>query len=212
MCVTGRCGAVTRNSDERHSRDQAGCAIKWTVAILESPASPHDPTQPPPKRRAGQSFTRGGDGSQSIPGPQRQFIATSFSASLERCHHANPEFFRRLPRARTKSYYYRDRMMMTTWKTSSAGILPAVPRASRPRRGERRRPPDSRRDGGATLSATSFFSPSGTNPCSRGNCRRSGGLFPGLFHPGGGGIYLGSPSRGSSAPPSSFRELGCRRR
>src|ERR1019366_8036470 len=64
MCVTGRCGAVTRNSDERHSRDQAGCAIKWTVAILESPASPHDPTQPPPKRRAGPSFNPGGDGSQ----------------------------------------------------------------------------------------------------------------------------------------------------
>src|SRR5208337_5178562 len=32
----------------------------------------------------------------------------------------------------------------------SAGILPAVPRASRPRRGGRGRPPDSRRDGGAT--------------------------------------------------------------
>jgi len=43
-------------------------------------------------------------------------------------------------------------MMITAWKTSSAGILPAVLRASRPRRGGRGRPPDSRRDGGATLS------------------------------------------------------------
>src|SRR5271166_3539796 len=43
-------------------------------------------------------------------------------------------------------------MKVTAWKTSSAGILPAVPRASRPRRGGRGRPPDSRRDGGATLS------------------------------------------------------------
>ncbi len=34
---------------------------------------------------------------------------------------------------------------------SNAGILPAVPRASRPRRGGRGRPPDSRRDGGATI-------------------------------------------------------------
>src|ERR1039458_8450154 len=42
-------------------------------------------------------------------------------------------------------------MMITAWKTSSAGILPAVPRASWPRRGGRGRPPDSRRDGGATL-------------------------------------------------------------
>jgi len=42
-------------------------------------------------------------------------------------------------------------MMITTWETSSAGILPPVPRASRPRRGGRGRPPDSRRDGGATL-------------------------------------------------------------
>src|ERR1019366_1568819 len=47
---------------------------------------------------------------------------------------------------------YRDRMMTTARQTSSAGILPAVPRASRPRRGGRGRPPDSRRDGGATLS------------------------------------------------------------
>jgi len=32
----------------------------------------------------------------------------------------------------------------------SGQALPAVPRASRPRRGGRGRPPDSRRDGGAT--------------------------------------------------------------
>src|SRR5258708_31063491 len=39
-------------------------------------------------------------------------------------------------------------------RRSSAGILPAVPRASRSRRGGRGRPPDSRRDGGATLCGT----------------------------------------------------------
>ena len=33
----------------------------------------------------------------------------------------------------------------------SAGILPAVPRASRPRRGGRGRLPDARRDDGATI-------------------------------------------------------------
>src|SRR5271157_4627889 len=42
-------------------------------------------------------------------------------------------------------------MMFTALKTGSAGILPAVPTASRPRRGGRGRPPDSHRDGGATL-------------------------------------------------------------
>src|SRR5260370_33995988 len=54
--MTGRRGAITRYSDERHSRGKARCGIKWTVAILDSPVSPHDPTQPPPKRRAGPSF------------------------------------------------------------------------------------------------------------------------------------------------------------
>src|ERR1039458_1190035 len=100
MCVTGRCAPVTRNSDERHSRDQAGCAIKWTVAILESPASPHDPTQPPPKRRAGQSLTRGGDGSQSIPAPRRPIHLEELSASLKR---AGPESFRSLPSAKSQA-------------------------------------------------------------------------------------------------------------
>jgi len=37
----------------------------------------------------------------------------------------------------------------------SAGILPAVPRASRPRRVRAGRPHDSRRDGGATLNPDS---------------------------------------------------------
>src|ERR1019366_2965845 len=96
-CVTGICGAVTRYSDERHSRNKAGCAIKWTVAILDSPASPHDPTQPPPKRRAGQSFTRGGDCSPSIPAPRRPIHLEELSASLKR---AGPESFRRLPSAK----------------------------------------------------------------------------------------------------------------
>jgi hypothetical protein len=54
--------------------------------------------------------------------------------------------------AASRGPWDRERMMITAWKTSSAGILPAVPRASRPRRGGRGRPPDSRRDGGATLS------------------------------------------------------------
>jgi hypothetical protein len=156
MCVTGRCGAVTRNSDDRHSRDQAGCAIKWTVAILDSPASPHDPTQPPPKRRAGQSFTRGGDCSQSIPAPRRPIHLEELSASLKR---AKPESFRSLPSAKSQE-----------------------------------------------LRVKSFFSPSSTTLCIPDSCWRSGGSSPGLFHPGGGGISLGSPSRGSSAPRSFFRE------
>src|SRR5208337_3726443 len=50
-------------------------------------------------------------------------------------------------------------MMTTAWKTSSAGILPAVPRASRPRPGGRGRPPDSRRDGGATPRLAARSSP-----------------------------------------------------
>jgi hypothetical protein len=40
---------------------------------------------------------------------------------------------------------------------SSAGVPPAVSRASRPRTGWSGRPPDSRRDGGATLSSTFLF-------------------------------------------------------
>src|ERR1019366_6873101 len=99
-CVTGRCGAVTRYGDDRHSRDTAGCAIKWTVAILDSPASPHDPTQPPPKRRAGQSFTRGGDCSPSIPAPRRPIHLEELSASLKR---AGPESFRSLPSAKSQA-------------------------------------------------------------------------------------------------------------
>src|SRR5258706_15506272 len=41
--------------------------------------------------------------------------------------------------------------MACAGEESSAGILPAVPRASRPRRGGRGRPQDNRRDGGATI-------------------------------------------------------------
>src|SRR5260221_2392600 len=41
--------------------------------------------------------------------------------------------------------------MACAGKESSAGILPACPRASRPRRGGRGRPQDNRRDGGATI-------------------------------------------------------------
>src|ERR1700693_3263294 len=39
----------------------------------------------------------------------------------------------------------------------SAGILPAVSRASRPRRGGRGRPPERRRGGGASLFRTASF-------------------------------------------------------
>src|SRR5206468_3343829 len=53
--------------------------------------------------------------------------------------------------------------------TSSAGIVPAVPRASRPRRGGRGRPPDSRRDGDATLRdaglLAAWFIRGDGNPC-----------------------------------------------
>ena len=159
-CVTGRCGAITRYSDDRHRRSKAGCAIKWTVAILDSPASPHDPTQPPPKRRAGQSFTRGGDCSPSIPAPRRPIHLEELSASLKR--------------AKSESF------------SQSA---------------ERQ-----------ALRVKSFFSPSSTTLCIPDSCWRSGGSSPGLFHPGGGEIFRGSPSRASSAPRSFSRGSGCRRR
>src|SRR5208283_5873145 len=71
-------------------------------------------------------------------------------------------------------------MVITAWETSSAGILPAVPRASRPRRGGRRRPPDSRRDGGATTvlvvratSGTSGFRRVRASPALRSQARHA---------------------------------------
>ncbi len=158
-CITGIRGAVTRYSDERHSRSKARCAIKWTVAILDSPASPHDPTQPPPKRRAGQSFTRGGDCSQSISAARDDPSGRAFGVA----------------------------------KACKARVF------SQPAKSQE-------------LRAKSLFSPSSTIPCIQDNFRRSAGSSPGLFHPGGGGICPGSPSRASLAPQWSSRRSGCRRR
>ena len=62
------------------------------------------------------------------------------------------------------------------------------------------------------LQTKSFFSPPGTTSCSPGNCRRSEGLFPRLFCRGGGGMFLGNPSRVNSARQSFSRGAGYRRR
>ena len=43
------------------------------------------------------------------------------------------------------------RRSLPQWMSSSAGILPAVPKASRPRHSGRRRPPDGHRNGGVTI-------------------------------------------------------------